>query len=216
MANSTQTFVPIQEIRERIVILKDGGIRAVLMTSSINLFLKSDDEQQATILQFQDFLNSLDFSTQILVQSRKRDMTNYLNLLEERIQLQTEELLRLQTREYINYIRTFTERVNVMEKLFYIIVPYGSISVSNTKNKKSFFDSFLPTSTKKKGSTGKSESKAFTEARTQLEQRITIIQQGLGSIGIRAQQLNTDELIELYYSSFNPGETTSHMTSQEN
>ena len=123
-AKATQEFVPIKEVRDGIVVLKDGGLRAIILANSINLSLKSDDEQRATILQFQNFLNTLDFSVQISVQSRKLDIRPYLLLLENRMKVQSEPLLKLQTKEYIEFIRSFTESVSIMTKNFFVVVPY--------------------------------------------------------------------------------------------
>ena len=115
-AKPTQDFVPIKEIRDGIVILKDGGLRAILIASSINLSLKSYDEQKAVLSQFQGFLNSLDFSIQTVIQSRRYDIRPYLAILDNRLKEITEPLLKIQTREYSEFIRTFTEQVNIMTK----------------------------------------------------------------------------------------------------
>src|SRR3989338_5563224 len=123
-AKATQEFIPIKEVRDGIIALKDGGLRAIVLANSINLSLKSVDEQKATIMQFQNFLNTLDFSVQISVQSRKLDIRPYLLLLEDRIKVQNEPLLKLQTREYIEFIRNFTESVSIMTKSFFVVVPY--------------------------------------------------------------------------------------------
>ncbi|MFA6339258.1 MAG: hypothetical protein WCW87_04370, partial [Candidatus Paceibacterota bacterium] len=119
-AKATQEFVPIKEVRDGIIVLKDGGLRAIVLANSINLSLKSDDEQKATILQFQNFLNTLDFSVQISIQSRKLDIRPYLLLLENRMKVQSEPLLKLQTKEYIEFIRNFTESVSIMTKNFFV------------------------------------------------------------------------------------------------
>ena len=123
-AKATQEFVPIREIRDGIVVLKNGDLRALILVNSINLSLKSNDEQTAIILQFQNFLNTLDFSIQISIQSRKLDIRPYLITLEERMKIQTEQLLKIQTKEYINFIKSFTDSVNIMTKSFFIVVPY--------------------------------------------------------------------------------------------
>ena len=115
-AKSSQDFVPIKEVRNGIIVLKDGGLRAVLLASSLNLSLKSSDEQIAIINEFQNFLNSLDFSVQICVQSRRLDIRPYLLTLENRMRDQVEPLLKIQTKEYIDFIRTFTDEVNIMTK----------------------------------------------------------------------------------------------------
>ena len=104
---TTQEFVPIQEIRDGIVVLKDGSMRSLVLASSLNFALKSNDEQNAIILQFQNFLNSLDFSVQIFVQSKRLDIRPYIALLEERYKEQVAELMKIQTREYIEFIKTF-------------------------------------------------------------------------------------------------------------
>ena len=124
MAQSTQDFVPIKEIRDRIVILKDSSLRIILMASSVNIALKSADEQQATLLQFQNFLNSLDFSVQFFVESRRLDIRPYTALLEEQQRKQTSDLMKIQVQEYIAFIKQFTESVNVMAKTFFIVIPY--------------------------------------------------------------------------------------------
>ncbi|MEK7113487.1 MAG: hypothetical protein AAB873_01530, partial [Patescibacteria group bacterium] len=169
-ARATQDFVPIKEVRDGIVVLKDGELRAIVLANSVNLSLKSADEQRATIIQFQNFLNTLDFSVQISVQSRKLDIRNYLNLLEDRIKVQSEPLLKLQTREYIEFIKNFTENVDIMTKNFFVVVPYTYISFKPSIN---IFKKFFG---KKNGQeeTAK-EQLDFEEKRSQLEQRVNVI-----------------------------------------
>jgi len=206
-ANSTQEFVPIKEVREGIVILKNGGVRAILMASSINLLLKSSDEQQAVILQFQNFLNSLDFSAQIVIQSRKLDIRPYLSLLQKRLDVQEEMLMKIQTQEYMGFIERFADEVNIMTKNFFVVVPYTAPTLS----KNSGVSSLLPFG--KKG--GKEEKEArFEEMRSQLDQRIATVQQGLSRLGVRSVQLGTEEVVELFYKSFNPGEIVGGMKSE--
>src|SRR6185436_20124878 len=123
-SKSTQEFVPIREIRDGIVVLKDGGMRALVLASSLNFALKSSDEQNSIIYQFQNFLNSLDFSVQIFVQSKKLDIRPYIALLEERYKEQVTELMKIQTREYVEFINTFVENSNIMTKSFFIVIPY--------------------------------------------------------------------------------------------
>src|SRR3990167_1925078 len=124
-AAATQNFVPVKEIRDGIMIIKDGSLRAVLMASSLNFALKSADEQQGILLQFQNFLNSLEFPTQIFIQSRKLDIRPYIALLETRYKAQLDDLMRIQVREYIDFIKSFTENVNIMSKNFFIVVSYS-------------------------------------------------------------------------------------------
>lgn len=208
-AEATQQFVPIKEVRDGVIVMKDGGLRAVLMVSSVNLALKSADEQAAILYQFQSFLNSLDFSVQIVTQSRRLDIRPYLLLLENRMKEQTEPLLKVQTREYIEFIRQFTEQVNIMTKSFYLVIPYtapglgaGSGSIST------FFG------TKKTGDKKADDIIEFEEKRSQLEQRVGVAQEGMSRVGIRSVQLGTQEIIELFYKTFNPGEVTNSIKMQ--
>ena len=208
-AKSTQEFVPIKEIRDGIVILKDGGMRAIVMASSLNFALKSADEQQSIIYQFQNFLNSLNFSIQFSIESRRLDIRPYLALLEARYKEQTGELLKIQTREYIEFVKAFTESTNIMNKVFFVVVPYSppSIHMRDTK-----FESFFKT----KGSSQKAEEKTedFEEAKTQLQQRVGVVEQGLVRCGIRIVQLGTEELVEVLYKLFNPGDVDKPIINQ--
>lgn len=198
---TTQEFVPIKEIRDGIVVLKDGGLRSIVLANSVNLSLKSSDEQRATILQFQSFLNTLDFSVQISVQSRRLDIRPYLLLLENRMKVQNEPLLKLQTREYIEFIRNFTESVSIMSKSFFIVVPFTHTSL---KTDSDFFKGFFSKQTREQKKV--LEQVDFEEKRSQLEQRVSVIQQGLSRCGIKSAQLGTEEVVEVFYKVFNPGE----------
>jgi len=200
-AKATQEFVPIKEVRDGIIVLKDGGLRAIVLANSVNLSLKSDDEQQATILQFQNFLNTLDFSVQISVQSRRLDIRPYLLLLENRMKIQNEPLLKLQTKEYIEFIRNFTESVSIMTKNFFVVVPYTYVSL---KSESGIFGNLF--SKKNKQEEEIRHQLDFEEKRSQLEQRVSVIQQGLSRCGIKSAQLGTEEVIEVFYKVFNPGE----------
>ena len=172
-AKSTQEFVPLSEVRDGIIVLKDSSLRAVLLASSINFALKSEDEQTAFIVQFQNFLNSLDFSCQIFVQSRMLDIRPYVATLEAAYKEQLDDLMRIQIREYIEFIKSFTEAANIMTKNFFVVAPYSpAINIS----KKGPL-SVLPLG-KKKGS-AEEANKTFEEQASQLEQRISIVQQGL-------------------------------------
>lgn len=198
-ANPTQQFVPVKEIRNGVVILKDGGYRGILICSSINFGLKSADEQHAIILGFQSVLNTLDFSIQVLVHSRKMDLRPYLAILAEKEPDQKSELMRVQLHEYIEFIRSFADQINIMTKSFYVIVPYAP-----------HFSAAAATSFLRRGKGEEAKNLAtdstFEEDRMQLEQRLTLIASGLSSIGVRAVPLGTEEVIELLYRSFNPGE----------
>src|SRR3990167_487593 len=200
-AKATQEFVPIKEIRDGIITLKDGSLRAVMLANSVNLSLKSSDEQRATIFQFQNFLNSLDFSTQISVQSIKLDIRPYLLLLENRMKVKSEPLLKLQTREYMEFIRNFTETVSIMTKSFFVVVPYTHVTLGGDSG---VFQKIF--SRKNKAEIKAQAQLNFEEKRSQLEQRVSVIQQGLARCGIKSIQLGTEEVVEVFYKVFNPGE----------
>ncbi len=199
-ARATQEFVPIEEVRDGIIVLKDGSMRAILLASSINLSLKSADEQMGVLSQFQNFLNSIDFSVQIVIESRRLDIRPYLSLLDSRMKQQLEPLMKVQTREYINFIREFTDQVAIMSKSFFIVVPYSHSGTGGAAG--NLFGG--KKREKKAGETD--EMAAFEEKRTQLEQRIGVVQQGLSRVGVKTVQLGTEEAIELFYKLFNPGE----------
>jgi len=199
---STQDFVPINEVRDGVVVLKDGSLRAILLASSLNFALKSEDEQTAFIIQFQNFLNSLDFSCQIFVQSRMLDIRPYIATLEVAFKSQMDDLMRIQIREYIEFIKSFTEAANIMTKNFFVVVPYSTAALSLSPG--SSLTSKMPFGGEKR--TTEDMNRTFEEQVSQLEQRIGIVQQGLVRCGVRTIQLGTEEAIELLYKLFNPGE----------
>lgn len=193
--NATQQFVPVADIHDDVVILKDGQMCMVLLASSINFALKAAEEQQAILSQFQAFLNAVDFSLQIYAQSRRLDIRPYLEILKAREEHQDNDLMRIQLREYMEFITTFTSEVEIMTKNFFVVIPYRSASLEVEGIGK-----FLKTKTK----TAEAISDKFFEDRMQLEQRVSVVEQGLARIGIRTAPLGTDELTELYYHIFNP------------
>lgn len=199
VSKATQDFVPIKEIRDGVVILKDGSMRAVVMASSINFALKSPDEQQGVIVQFQNFLNGLDFSVQISIQSRELDIRPYIAMLEGRYRNETGDLMKIQIKEYIQFIKNFVDQTSIMTKTFFVVIPFSPTS-SSTSGGNPFSQLFGS----QKPAGGKDGH--FDENRTQLEQRIGTISQGLSRCGIKTIQLGTEEIVELFYKIFNPGD----------
>lgn len=197
---ATQEFVPIERIRDGVVILKTGELRAILLTNSLNLALKSEDEQQAILLQFQSFLNSLDFGIEFFIESRKLNIKPYIELLQARSKEVKEDLLKIQIHEYIRFITKFTEESNIMTKHFFITVPYFQTNENSTSS------SMLSFGGPSKDSTSKENQTTFEASRIQLEQRVSTVIQGLSRFGLRAQKLGTDEVVELFYKLFNPSE----------
>ncbi len=204
ISNTTQDFVPIKEIRNGVAVLKDGSLRSLVMVSSVNFGLKSSDERAAIISEFQNFLNSLDFSLQIFIQSRRLDIRPYINVLEQKKVEQTNELLKVQIKEYIEFIRFFTDTHNVMTKNFFIIIPYTP-AILNVKG--GGFVSKLFSKKNNKSSASAIANSNFEENVAQLNQRVNVVRSGLSRVGLRNEQLETEELIELYFKIFNPGET---------
>jgi hypothetical protein len=183
---ATQNFVPIKEIREGIVVLNDGSMRALLSSTSLNLSLKGEDEQMGIITGFQTFLNSLDFNIEIFLQSKKLDIRSYLSLLRERQNEVEEDLLKIQIKEYIEFIQKFTEEQSIMTKNFYIVVPFDSVNIVSSEKKMSEED--------------------FIKNRNQLMQRVSIVMSGLSSLGLTVKGAGTEEVINLFYKLFNPNE----------
>lgn len=196
---STQNFVPIRDIRENVVVLKDGQLCMILLASSINFALKSTDEQRAILSQFQSFLNTLDFSIQFYIQSRRLNIDPYLAQLQEREAAQDNDLMRIQLREYMEFIRTFTREVDVMSKNFFIVIPYNPVPTDLATNLSAVLG---------RGNKESLDDTKFQEYRLQLEQRASLVEQGLTRIGVRTIPLQNEELVELYYHIFNPGDPT--------
>ena len=199
-ARAAQEFVPVKEIRNGVVILKDGGYRGILMCSSVNFALKSEDEQRAIIGGFQNSLNTPDFSVEIVVQSRKIDIRPYIALLQERMDKQESELMRIQLREYMQFISSFIEGTDIMTKLFYVVVPFSPAPVSAVSGALPFGKKG-PSAAPVEGGVDE-----FGDFRVQLEQRMALVASALQGSGVRAVPLGTEQIIELLYRSFNPSE----------
>lgn len=196
-----QQFLSVDTIREDIVILKDGGFRVVLMCSSLNFALKSADEQDAIIFQYQNFLNSLDFPVQFVIQSRRLNVSPYLESLKGRQKEEDNELLKIQIAEYVEFVKTFVDATNIMSKIFYAIVPFTPPLIEHAGFLKDFIR-YIPF---QKQTMGVNEV-PFEERKNQLWQRVDTIVAGLQRFGIRSAPLNTEELIELFYGLYNPTE----------
>lgn len=195
----TQRYLDIAEIKEDVVILKDGTLRAVLMTSSINFALKSVDEQQATIQAYMQFLNGLEHPIQIVVQSRKMNVEKYMQYLETQERDMKNQLLKAQIRDYRSFVGDLIELGEIMQKRFYVVVPYDPVA----DNKKGSFMSRVQAAITPSGII-KLTKKQFKERKLALTQRVNIVQSGLTGIGLQSTALDTQGLIELYYTVYNP------------
>lgn len=198
---STQLYSKISEIREDTAILKNGGLRMVLKTSSINLNLKSEQEQNAVIYSYQNFLNSLEFPIQIVIRSKKLDLEQYIEKLKKIGVKQTNPLLQKQTFEYIEYVSRLVEYADIMEKQFYVVIPQDPIGEERRSFIKSFIESIFPGDSLAKI---KQRHAQFAELKKRITQRVNTVRAGLESCGLQVQPIGTQELIELYYETYNP------------
>jgi hypothetical protein len=197
MANpTTQNFLEIGQIREGVLILKSNALRGILMISSLNYALKSSEEQTAIIYQFQNFLNSLDFTCQILVQSRRLNITGYMKKLKEAEEKQTNDLLKIQISGYIEFIESLVGTGSIMNKTFFVIVPFSLFDEQKQKPDQGmkFQAPKLPSLTEE----------TFKRCKSQLRQRMDFIMMGLSSCGLKAAPLNSSEIIELFWSLNHP------------
>lgn len=197
-AISTQQYLDIAEIKDNTVVMKDGTLRAVLLVSSINFALKSEDEQNAVIDSYIRFLNNLSFTLQIVIQSRELDIDNYLEYLKSKEKEQINKLLKVQTADYIEYIKELTSLGRIMNKRFYVVVPYDPL----TDKHKSFFSSI--TEALKPATIIKLKEKIFLKYQDLLDRRVESVASGLESMGVAVARLDTQSLIELYYKTYNP------------
>jgi hypothetical protein len=198
VAVSTQQYLNIAEIKDNTVVMKDGTLRSVLLVSSINFALKSEDEQNAVIDSYVRFLNNLSFTFQIVIQSRELDIANYLEYMKSKEKEQLNKLLKVQTADYIEYIKELTSLGKIMNKRFYVIIPYDPL----TDKHKGFFS--LLSEALKPATIIKLKDKTFKNYQEMLERRIDSVVGGLESLGVAVVRLDTQSLIELYYKTYNP------------
>ncbi len=196
-AKSTQSFLRLSEIKNDTVVLDSGTLRAILIVSSTNFDLKSQDEQNAIIFNFQRFLNSLEFSVQILMQSRKMEIGNYLEKLKSIAEKQTNELLRVQTLEYIEFINRLIENASIMNKTFYLVVPLDETIFPPAAG---FFSKWFGGG---KTREVKQRIENFEKLKEKLDNRVAQVSANLSSIGLQSNRLKTEEIIQLYYNSYN-------------
>jgi type IV secretory pathway VirB4 component len=198
---STQETLLISEIRDGIVVMRDGSLRAVIMGSAINFDLMNPSERDAVEYAYQSFLNSLHFPVQIMIRSQKIDLDAYIAKLQQLRVDQDNDLLGLLMDDYIANIKALVEEVNIMDKQFYVVVPFFPPAMTNLKSKNiatglaGVFKKQLVTTL------GETDFNTFKE---ELSQRVQLVSSGLSQMGIRNIPLNTQELIDLYYSSYNP------------
>ncbi len=200
-AQGTQIYLRIAEIRDNVVVLKNGGLRAILRVSSINFNLKSEEEQNAIIYSYQGFLNTLEFPIQIVIRSKKLDIDDYLDKLRKIGEKQTNRLLQTQTLEYVEYIAKLVEYADIMEKDFLVIVPNNPARAQKPNIIQQFFQNM---NAKDSYEAIKHRHEEFEELKKNLNQRISSVRIGLENCGLKVDEVPTKELIELFYNAYNP------------
>lgn len=205
VTNSTQTHLRMAEVRDNILILKNGGARAVLKTSSINFNLKSEEEQNAIIYSYQNFLNSLEFPIQILVRSKRLDIDDYIDSVKKLGAKQENKLLQEQTYEYAQYIKRLVEYADIMAKEFYVVLPYDPIRTpqesAGTGKFQAFFSRLSP---KDSYADVKLRHNEFDNLKKNLLQRVNVVQSGLENCGLKVEMMDTMSIIQLLYECYNP------------
>lgn len=196
--SSTQQFIDIAGIQEGVVILKNGGYRMIFSVSAINFSLKSEEEQNSLIFQYQSFLNSLHFPVQIVMRSKRLDLNPYIKKVIAAKDKQQSELIKMQTEDYVDFISQLINLANIMKKTFYVVVSYDPVSVKSPSVINRLFK-------KSEASDLRIAAPEFKKYRTELAQRASSIASGLGSMGLHSVQLTTEEIIELFYNIYNPG-----------
>jgi len=196
--SASQRFLGVSEVKQDTLIMKDGTLRAVLMVSSINFALKNEDEQNAIISSYVSFLNGLEHPLQIVIQSRELYIQPYLQDLQRREREQTNELLRAQIADYRSFVTELVEMGEIMSKNFYVVVPYDPLS-----NKQKSFWSRL-SEVLNPVVTVKLKAERFAKRKYDLDQRLRQVESGLRSIGLEVVRLDTQSLVELLYSTYNP------------
>lgn len=203
MSQSTEQFVEIADIRDNVVILKNGSLRAVIEVSAINFELRSEDEQIAIVQNFQRFLNSVDFPLEIVMTSRRLNIDDYLKLVSESINTTENELIKIQAMEYSKFINELSELANIMEKRFFVVVSFYVSGLSTSVSSGGFLDSLKGVLGPIRQSSVKLSEEYFQTAQNQLLQRVELIYEGLIGLGVRTNLLKKEELMSLFYGLYN-------------
>lgn len=203
MVFSTQQFIDIAGMKNGVIIMKDGSYRLILQVNAVNFALKSEQEQNSIIFQFQSFLNSLHFPIEICIRSRRLDLTPYLNKISTIAQNQTNELTRIQAEDYIGFVAKLITIANIMKKSFYVVVQHNTVNVKNT----GLFDKIFNKNSQTFDHVKISDVE-FKQSTDKLTEKANIVANGLGGLGIHCQQLTTEEIIEVFYAIYNPDEST--------
>jgi hypothetical protein len=197
---ATQRFLPISEIHDDTVIMKNGGLRALLNVQALNFNLKSETEQRGIISGYEQFLNTVTFPVQVVVRSTKMNIDPYITSLRAIGEKQQNELLREQTFAYASFVEKIVDIAEIMQKRFYVVVP-----LDDTPNRSSFFSQiFSWFGIDDSPARALARRRRFDEQQGLLRDRVNIVTSGLHNVGLMTKRLNTQDLIELFYQIYNP------------
>jgi len=197
---STQTYIPLSAVYDSVVVSKTGSFSQIVMVNSVNFGLKSEEEQTSIISQYQGFLNSLGFPIQIILHSKKLDLTSYLKDLKNRIPRESNELIRYQIQEYTDFVEKLISIANIMDKKFFIVVPHQLPPAEMPKG--GIMASLFGASRVHL----KVPLRKFETIKEELTGKVNNVISGLASMGVSAQVLSTKQIIELFYRTYNPEE----------
>lgn len=202
-APSTQNTLLISELRDGMVIMSDGSFRAVVACKSINFDLMSSREREGVEFSYQNFLNALYFPVQVFIRSQRVDIGPYIEKLDTIRRSQDNMLLNVLMDDYINFIDILSQEANIMDKSFFVVVPYYSAGDLNNviEQSKGFFGKLFP---KNQHTVTRIDTNTYTKAKDEIKNRVDAVMSGLFQIGVQCTQLNTKELGELYYNVYNP------------
>jgi len=206
-AFSSQSLISLSQIKKGVIILKNGALRSVLEVSGINLDLKSEDEQNVILSSWRNLLNNLDFSLEIVIHSRRLNITPYLNFLEERISQEQTELLKLQGQDYYSFIKGLVTENNIMRKKFYLVVPYDPVMIkpkTALNQMVGSFKSMLNLGRESFNILNTLSNEEFNQHSQQLMIRRDNVITNLYRLGLSARPLETKELIEILFNLYNP------------
>ena len=197
---STQRYLPVAEVRNNTIVLKNGGLRAVLAVEALNFNLKSETEQKGIIAGYGSFVNTIIFPLQIVIRSTRTNIDEYLTEVRDIGEKNTNELLKNQTLAYVSFVQRLIEVADIMQKKFYVIIPVDHIDRQKTTFEQ-FFDWLHPDDSSAKASIRSHE---FSTAAAHLSERVEVVSSGLSNIGLHVKRLDTRGLIEMLYQSYNP------------
>lgn len=184
---STQKFIEVSDIVDDVVFFKNGDACSVIETSSVNFFLLSQDEQNARIYGYMGLINSLSFPIQILIVSRKIDMSSYISMLGERIQQVSSPRVQEHLTQYRSFIQELVSGGELLDKSLYVVVPFSRLELG-------------PSAAKGGGSKKASYVKRVQEA---LSTKKSSVVEQIVRMGLSARVLPREELIKLYYELYN-------------